>query len=83
MRIPFLGPGKKDKKAAQEPAPKKKKKKKKKVPKEKAPPPPKAPAPVGKTSGVGVNETWIQVFERNEEVDEGERKILVTVLERR
>lgn len=74
MRIPFLGPDKKHKKAAQEPAKKKKtKKKKKKTPKEKAPPPPKAPAPVGKTSGVGVNETWIQVFEKNEEVDEGER----------
>ena len=34
---------------------------------------PKAPAPVGATSGVSVSETWIQVFERNEQVGEHER----------
>ena len=64
MRIPFLGPGKKDddnKEAG------------KKAAKEKSPPPPKAPAPVGVTSGVGANETWIGVFEKNEQVEAEER----------
>jgi hypothetical protein len=79
MRIPFLGPDKKD---AKKPAAKttsakttsaKKKAAKKKVPKENPPPPPKAPAHVGKTSGVTVNETWIQVFEKNEQVEASKR----------
>jgi len=75
MRIPFLGPDKKEgaKKPAAKTAPKKKAAKKKKAPKEKAPPAPKAPAPVGKTSGIGVSETWIHVFERNEQGEDGER----------
>lgn len=34
---------------------------------------PKGPAPVGVTSGVRINETWIRVFEKNEQVDESER----------
>ena len=29
--------------------------------------------PVGKTSGVSVSRTWVQVFERNGTVDKGER----------
>ncbi len=33
----------------------------------------KTSAPVGTTSGVGVNETWIRVFEKNEQGDESER----------
>ena len=70
MRIPFLGPDKKEgaKKAAKKTAAKKKK-----APKEKTPPPPQAPPPVGNTSGVGVSETWIQVFERNEQGEKSER----------
>ena len=63
MRIPFVG---RDKAAPQA----KKKKKKKKPPKE---PKEQAPAAVGVTSGVGVSDTWIGAFEKNEQVDEEER----------
>lgn len=76
MRIPFLGPDKKDKKAdaGNDPSPKKKKAAKKTASKAKAAAPPaKAPASVGKTSGVGINETWIRVFEKNQQVEESER----------
>ncbi|MHC4515536.1 MAG: hypothetical protein ACYTGW_02090 [Planctomycetota bacterium] len=91
MRIPFLGPSKKDadktqagkkdagkkqsaEKAPVKPtAPKKKAAAKKKKKKEKSPPPPKAPPSVGVTSGVSVNETWIGVFEKNEQVAAEER----------
>ena len=62
MRIPFVGRDKA--------APQPKKKKKKKPPKE---PKEQAPAACGVTSGVGVSETWIGVFEKNEQVDEAER----------
>ncbi len=65
MRIPFVGRDKQP--AAASP---KKKKKKPKKPKE---PIQQAPAPVGVTSGVGVNETWIRVFEKNEQVDGKDR----------
>ena len=33
----------------------------------------KAPAPVGATSGVSVSETWIRMFEKNEQVEEPDR----------
>ena len=68
MRIPFVGRDKQP--AAASP---KKKTKKKKPPKEPKEPIQQAPAPVGVTSGVGVNETWIRVFEKNEQVDEKDR----------
>ena len=35
---------------------------------------PKAPPVVGATSGVSVSETWIGVFEKNEQVEEGDRR---------
>lgn len=83
MRIPFLNPDKKDrkdKKGAGESGTKKKQPARgkaapgnKPASKKKEGPPPKASVPVGKTSGVGVSETWIQVFERNEQAEESER----------
>ena len=69
MRIPFVGRDKQQAAAS----PKKKKKKKKKPPKEPKEPIQQAPAPVGVTSGVGVSETWIRVFEKNEQVDGKDR----------
>ena len=72
MRMPFLGRDKKDgKDAAKKPVAKQPAAKKKAA--AKPPPPPKAPAAVGKTSAVGVSETWIQVFEKNEQAEDGER----------
>ncbi len=49
-------------------------KKKKKEPAAKSAAAEKSKAPVGKTSGVGVGGTWVQVFERNEQCDEEDRR---------
>ena len=42
-------------------------------PEKKATTAPKPPAPVGLTSGLTLNDLWIQVFEKNEKVDEKDR----------
>ena len=88
MRIPFRrnseekasgepakqAAGKSGKKASGEPAKRSAGKSAKKKPAHKeSSAPAKPPAPVGVTSQVGVNETWVRVFEKNEQAEHDER----------
>ena len=71
MHLPFQK--KDEKKPAGKSAKKASGKSVKKQPAKESSAPAKPPAPVGVTSQVGVNETWVRVFEKNEQADHDER----------